>query len=71
MRKDAVLDGVFQAVLLKHPRTITLFATRPAVSPASIERVEEMLAVLRAAGFSVKESLRVFHAWSRSWWATP
>lgn len=85
--KDAILDGVFQAVLaelpplakrgswqtlaskrahefrkalLKHPNAITLFATRPAVNVASIERVEEMLAVLRAAGFSVRESLRIF-----------
>ena len=85
--KDAILDGVFQAVLgelpplpkrgnwqrlvtrrahqfrevlMKHPRASGLFATRPAVSAASIERVEEMLAVLREAGTSVRESLCLF-----------
>jgi AcrR family transcriptional regulator len=85
--KDALLDGVFQAVLselpplrargawqgvvraralqfravlARHPRAIALFATRPAVTVASIERVEELLEVLRGQGFSAREALRVF-----------
>lgn len=85
--KDALLDGVFQAVLdelppielertwqktvlrrarelrkvlKKHPRAIVLFATRPAVTHASIAHVEEMLRVLKKAGFTPEKSLRIF-----------
>ncbi|MBL8909605.1 MAG: TetR/AcrR family transcriptional regulator C-terminal domain-containing protein [Archangium sp.] len=85
--KDALLDGVFQAVLdelpvielertwqktvlrrarelrrvlKKHPKAIMLFATRPAVTQASIAHVEAMLRVLKKAGFTPEKSLRIF-----------
>jgi len=41
-----------RAALCAHPKAIPLFATRPAVTPASLRYVEETLGVLRAAGFS-------------------
>lgn len=85
--KEALLDAVFQAVLVelpplrrgggwqamvrrralefritlaRHPKAIALFATRPAATLASLERVEETLAMLRAAGFSARNALSLF-----------
>jgi AcrR family transcriptional regulator len=46
------------AVLKRHPRALPLFATRPAVTPASIAHVEDALAVLRGAGFDVVDAVR-------------
>jgi AcrR family transcriptional regulator len=40
-----------------HPNALPLFATRPAVTPASIAHVEEVLDVLRTAGFSADQAL--------------
>jgi len=44
-------------VLRAHPNTLPLFATRPAVTPASIVHVEAALDLLRKAGFSADEAL--------------
>lgn len=41
-----------RAVLCAHPHAIPLFATRPAVTTRSLHSVEEVLAVLREAGFA-------------------
>lgn len=46
-----------RAVLRAHPNTLSIFATRPAVTPAAIAHVEMVLEVLRSAGFSVEDSL--------------
>lgn len=46
-----------RSLLREHPNTLPLFATRPAVTPASIAHVESTLALLRRAGFSPRESL--------------
>ncbi len=43
----------FRSVLIAHPHAIILFATRPAVTPASLDYVEKSLTVLRGAGFGV------------------
>jgi hypothetical protein len=50
----------FRAVLRAHPHCIPLFATRPAVTAASMAHLEAGLAVLRAAGFSIADALRIF-----------
>jgi AcrR family transcriptional regulator len=47
----------FRAVLLAHPNTLPLFATRPAVTPASIAQVETVLDRLRGASFTSREAL--------------
>jgi TetR/AcrR family transcriptional regulator, tetracycline repressor protein len=47
-------------VLRAHPNAIPLFATRPAVTPASLAQVEVALDVLRTAGFSAREALSAF-----------
>jgi AcrR family transcriptional regulator len=46
-----------RAVLRAHPNALPLFATRPAVTPASIAHVEAVLDVLRKAGFGVEDAL--------------
>ncbi|MCP3097932.1 TetR/AcrR family transcriptional regulator C-terminal domain-containing protein [Myxococcus sp. K15C18031901] len=46
-----------RSVLRAHPDTLPLFATRPAVTPASIHHVETVLEALRGAGFEVDEAL--------------
>lgn len=46
-------------VLLRHPNAATLFATRPATTSASLERLETYLGVLGAAGFSAIEALEI------------
>src|SRR5262245_13473224 len=46
-----------RAVLRAHPYTLPIFATRPAVTPASIAHVEAVLDVLRSAGFSAADAL--------------
>jgi AcrR family transcriptional regulator len=47
-------------VLRAHPHALPLFATRPAVTPASLVHVERVLAVLRAAGFGPRAALTAF-----------
>ena len=49
-----------RAVLRAHPNTLPLFATRPAVTLASLAHLEAGLAVLRRAGFSAPDALRAF-----------
>lgn len=49
-----------RAVLRAHPNALPIFATRPAVTPASIAHVEATLEVLRGAGFSAGDALRTF-----------
>lgn len=46
-----------RAALIAHPRALPLFATRPAVTPAAIRHVEEILDVLGQAGFSPGDAL--------------
>lgn len=45
--------------LLAHPNAIPLFATRPAATPASIERLDQFLGVLLAAGFTSMQALSI------------
>jgi AcrR family transcriptional regulator len=47
-------------VLRAHPHALPLFATRPAVTPASLEHLESALGVLREAGFSPRDALSAF-----------
>lgn len=60
--KTALQDRgrALRKVLANHPNALPLFATRPAVTPASIAHVESALEVLRSAGFEVKEALGAF-----------
>jgi hypothetical protein len=44
-------------VLLANPKFLPLFATRPAVTPASIAQVESVLQLLHEAGFSSPDCL--------------
>ncbi|MCE9669860.1 TetR/AcrR family transcriptional regulator C-terminal domain-containing protein [Myxococcus stipitatus] len=46
-----------RSVLRAHPNALPLFATRPAVTPASIAHVEAVLEALRGGGFGIDESL--------------
>ena len=50
------LRGVFRA----HPHSLPLFATRPAVTPASLAHLDGGLDVLRSAGFSASDALSAF-----------
>jgi AcrR family transcriptional regulator len=45
--------------LLAHPHAIPLFATRPAATPAAVERLDRYLAVLMRAGFKPIEALSI------------
>lgn len=45
--------------LLAHPHAIPLFATRPASTPAAIERLDRYLGVLRRAGFNALQALSI------------
>jgi TetR/AcrR family transcriptional regulator, tetracycline repressor protein len=45
--------------LLAHPNAIPLFATRPAATPAAIERLDLFLGVLLRAGFGPTQALSV------------
>jgi AcrR family transcriptional regulator len=45
--------------LIAHPNAIPLFATRPASTPAAIERLERYLVVLSRAGFKATEALSI------------
>lgn len=51
-----------RATLRAHPNALSLFATRPAVTPASMAHVEASLALLREAGFSIDDAIRGFQA---------
>jgi len=45
--------------LLAHPHAIPLFATRPASTPAAIERLDLYLSVLLKAGFNAMQALSI------------
>jgi len=45
--------------LRAHPHAIPLFATRPAATPAAVERLGKFLEVLERAGFSSTQSLSI------------
>ncbi len=45
--------------LLAHPRAIPLFATRPAATPAAVERLGSFLEVLDKAGFTPVQGLSI------------
>ncbi len=49
-----------RSTLRAHPNVVPIFATRAAVTPASIAYVEEGLEVLRTAGFSAEDALSAF-----------
>ncbi len=48
-----------RAVLRSHPHVLPLFATRPAVTPASLAHVEAVLGILRGAGFPPGRALQI------------
>lgn len=50
----------FEAALIAHPRALPLFASRPAVSPASLEVVEAAIGVLVQAGLPLDRALLTF-----------
>lgn len=50
----------FRRVLLAHPRAVPIFATRPAVTRASLRHVEAALAVLRGAGLDARDAVSAF-----------
>jgi TetR/AcrR family transcriptional regulator, tetracycline repressor protein len=45
--------------LLAHPNAIPLFATRPAATPAAVERLDRYLEVLLRAGFKPLDALSI------------
>lgn len=49
----------FHRGLLAHPGAVPFFASRPAVTPGSIVHLEEVLRVLRDAGFAPQDALLV------------
>jgi TetR/AcrR family transcriptional regulator, tetracycline repressor protein len=48
----------FHDVLRAHPHALPLFATRPAVTTATLSHVEGVLELLRGAGFSAADALQ-------------
>ncbi|MEV0701706.1 TetR/AcrR family transcriptional regulator C-terminal domain-containing protein [Saccharopolyspora sp. NPDC050389] len=46
-------------VLLEHPHAVSIFATRPVRSPASIDTGERMITTLRDAGFAPELALQL------------
>lgn len=46
-----------RSILRAHPNALPLFATRPAVTPASMAHVEQVLDILRTAGFTADDAL--------------
>jgi AcrR family transcriptional regulator len=45
--------------LLAHPHAIPLFATRPAATPAAVERLDRYLQILLSAGFKPLDALSI------------
>lgn len=48
--------------LVRHPKALSLFATRPAVTTQTLVHLESALDVLREAGFSVTDAIRAFQS---------
>lgn len=66
-RRSTWVDAVrayacaFRRVLIAHPHALVLFATRPAVAPASLEHIDRGLGVLReGAGFDIHDAVSAF-----------
>lgn len=57
LRQRAV---ALREVLLAHPNAVPLFATRPAVTTASLGHIEDVLAMLVDAGFATARAVAVF-----------
>lgn len=60
-RAEAAARGLREA-LRRHPRLALLFASRPAVAPASLALFDAVLGVLEEAGLSRGDALRGVHA---------
>jgi AcrR family transcriptional regulator len=61
--------------LLAHPNAIPLFATRPAATPAAVERLDRYLEVLLRAGFKPLDALSIVQLFAQlvvghAMWAT-
>ncbi|MCA8925303.1 MAG: TetR/AcrR family transcriptional regulator C-terminal domain-containing protein [Planctomycetes bacterium] len=56
------LTRAFRDALQRHPHTLPLFATRPAVAPASLDLVDAALGILEEAGLPADEQLGALHA---------
>ncbi|MEZ6185738.1 MAG: TetR/AcrR family transcriptional regulator C-terminal domain-containing protein [Planctomycetota bacterium] len=56
------LARAFRVALVRHPNTLPLFATRPAVAASSLAWVESALALLSDAGLPQGEQLGALHA---------
>lgn len=50
----------FRSALVAHPNALALFATRPAVTSASLRHVEGGFALLRSAGFDISDAVSAF-----------
>lgn len=50
----------FRSALVAHPNALSLFATRPAVTSASLRHVEAGFALLRSAGFDIGYAVSAF-----------
>ncbi len=48
--------------LVRHPKALSLFATRPAVTTQTLVHLEAALDVLREAGFTVTDAIRAFQS---------
>jgi AcrR family transcriptional regulator len=57
IERARVRARALRAVLIAHRNAMPLIATRPAVTPRSLERIEDGLSLLRSAGFSTVEAL--------------
>jgi TetR/AcrR family transcriptional regulator, tetracycline repressor protein len=47
--------------LLKNPNLLTLFATRPVITAASLAQAEQTMGILIKAGFKPSKALMIFH----------
>jgi len=56
------LSHAFRDALMRHPKTLPLFATRPAVAPSSLSLVDAALGILDEAGLPADEQLGALHA---------
>jgi AcrR family transcriptional regulator len=52
----------FRDALLAHPRALPVFATRPAVTQASLRHVEHALQLLHDAGFAIGEAINAMQS---------
>ncbi len=62
MTRARALALAFHEVLAAHPNALPVFATRPAVTPASLAYVERGLAILGESGLPEREVVAAFQA---------